>query len=107
MKDVYVPEEFKRPHMNINTVSVEQHEDNYIRPDADLETRPQIRRKEQLKCMYRECFDGIGEFKDFEYYIELDPKFKPRVQTPHKVALFVESRLKKGLDQMVKQGIID
>ena len=29
--------------------------------------------------MYLECFDGIGEFKDVEYYIELDHKFKPRM----------------------------
>ena len=27
-------------------------------------------------------FGGIGELKDFEYHIELDPEFKPRVQTP-------------------------
>ena len=57
--------------------------------------------------MYPECFDGIGEFKNFDYYIELDPKFKPRIQTPHKVALSIEPRLKKELDQMEKQGIID
>ena len=34
--------------------------------------------------MYPECFDGIGDFKDSEYNIELDPKFKPRIQTLHK-----------------------
>ena len=45
-----------------------------------LEMRPQIRSKEQLKCMYSECLDGIGGFKDFKYHIELDPD-KPRVQT--------------------------
>ena len=52
-----------RPHMNVNTVSMEQHEDDYIRPNADLETRLQIRSNEHLKCMYSECWDGIGEFK--------------------------------------------
>ena len=81
--------------------------DNYIRPNADLETRTQIRSKEQLKCMYPECFDDIGELKDFEYHIELDLKFKPRIQTPYKVALSIEPRLKKDLDQMEKQGITD
>ena len=49
---------------------MEQHGDDYIRPNADLEIRPQIRNKEQLKYMYPECFDGIVEFKDFEYHIE-------------------------------------
>ena len=57
--------------MNINTVSMEQHGDDYIRPNADLEMRPQIRSKAQLKCMYSECLDGIGEFKNFENCIEL------------------------------------
>ena len=74
--------------MNINTVYVEQHGDDYIKPNADLEMRPQIRTKAQLKCMYSECLDGISEFKDFENHIELDSN-KPRVQTPHKVALSV------------------
>ena len=52
--------------------------------------------------MYLECFDGIAELKDFEYHIELDPMFKPRIQTPHKVALSKEPRLKKELDKMEK-----
>ena len=43
-------------------------------------------------------FDGISEFKDFELQSELDPKFKPSLQTPHKVTLSTESRLKKTLD---------
>ena len=100
MKDVYVPGEFKRPHINMNTVSMEQHGDDYIMPDADLETRPQIISKEHLKFKYQECFDGIWEFKDFEYHIEIVPKLQPRVQTPHKVALSIESSLKEELDQM-------
>ena len=38
---------------------------------------------------------GIGEIKDFEYHIELDPN-KPRVPTPHVVILSVELRLKRS-----------
>ena len=57
--------------------------------------------------MYPECFDGIGEFKDFEYHIELDPKIKPGIQVPHKVALSLKFRLKKELDQNEKEGLID
>ena len=44
--------------------SVEQDGDDCIRPNADLEMKPQIRSKEQLKCMYSEWWDGTGEFKD-------------------------------------------
>ena len=44
--------------------------------------------------MYSKCLEGIGEFKDFEYHIELDPNM-PRVLTPHKVSLSVEFGLKK------------
>ena len=95
IEDVYVPGEFRRPPMIVNTVSMEQHEDDYIRPNADLETRLQIRSNEHLRCMHSECGDQRGEFKDFEYHIELDPN-KPRVQTPHKVALSVEFGLKRS-----------
>ena len=80
--------------MNINTVSMEQHGDDYSRPNADLEAGPQIRSKGTTKKYVFRMFEGIGEFKDYEYHIELDAKFKPRLQTPHKVALSVESRLK-------------
>ena len=45
-------------------ISVEQDGDDCIRPNADLEMKPQIRGKGQLKCMYSECLDGTGEFKD-------------------------------------------
>ena len=68
LEDVYVPGKFKGSRMSIN---IEQHGDDYIRLNADLAMRPQISSKDQLKCMYSECFDGIGEFNDFEYHIEL------------------------------------
>ena len=73
---------------------MEQDGDDYIRPNADLEMKPQVRSEQQLKYMYSECLDGIGEFRDFEYHSEFDPN-KPRMQTTHKVVLSVELRLKK------------
>ena len=87
VEDVYVTGEFKRPHEYKYCISG-IHEDDYTRPNDNLEMRPYIRSKEQLKYISR-MFDGIGEFKDLKYHIELDPKFKPRVQTPHKVALSI------------------
>ena len=56
--------------------------------------------------MCSKCLDGLGEFKDIENHIELDPN-KLRVQTQCKVALSVEFRLKKESDQIGKQGIFD
>ena len=38
IKDVYVQGYFMRPHMTISTVSMEQHGDDYIRSNTDLET---------------------------------------------------------------------
>ena len=35
--------------------------------------------------------DDLGDFKDFEYHMELDPN-NPRVATPHGVILSVELR---------------
>ena len=66
IKDVNVPGEFRRPHMNINTVSMEQQGDDYIKSNADLETRPQIRSTEQMKCMYSECLDGIDAKQGYQ-----------------------------------------
>ena len=43
---------------------MEQDGDDCIRPNADLEMKPQIRSKEQLKCVYYEYCNGTGEFKD-------------------------------------------
>ena len=34
-------------------ISVEQDGDDYIRPNDDLEMKPLIRSKEQLKCIYQ------------------------------------------------------
>ena len=51
MKDAYVQGEFRRPYTDVNRVSMEQHGDKYIRLNADLGVRPQIRSNEQLKCM--------------------------------------------------------
>ena len=75
---------------------MEQDGGDYIRPNTDLKMKPQVRSEEQPKCMYSECLDGIGEFKDFTYHSELDPNM-PRIQTPHKVVLSVELRLRRRI----------
>ena len=65
LKDIYGAEVFKNSDTNIDTVWLEQHGKDYIKPDADVQSRPPIRNENQLKCMYPGCFDGIGENKDF------------------------------------------
>ena len=51
---MYVLGEFKNPDTSINAVSLEQNGKDYIRPNTDLESTPQISTKEQIKCMYPE-----------------------------------------------------
>ena len=63
LKGAYVPGEFKNPDTSINTVPLGKYGEDYIRQNADLESRPQIRSRKQLKCMCPELLDNIGEFK--------------------------------------------
>ena len=79
---------------------------NYIQPDSELHTRPPIRNKEALKEMYPECFTGIGKFKDFEYHINVDMNVKLVVHAPWRIALSLQGKLEKELEEMVRQGII-
>ena len=43
IKDMYVPGRIMRPQIDIDTVSMEQQGNDYIRPNAHLEARLQIR----------------------------------------------------------------
>ena len=56
--------------------------------------------------MYPECFSGIGTFKNYRYHIELDPKVKPVIHPPRKIALSLQPKLERELDEMVKQVVI-
>ena len=63
-----------------------------MRPNADLEMKPQVRSEEQAKCMYSECLDDKG--KTLNITLNHIPN-KPRVETPHKIILCIELRLRK------------
>ena len=56
--------------------------------------------------MYLECFSGKGTFKNYRYNIELDPKVKPVIHPPRKIALSLQPKLQRELDEMQTQGII-
>ena len=79
---------------------------NYIKPDSELNTSPPIRNKEAVEEMYPECCTGIGKFKDFVYHINVDKNVKLMVHAPQKIALSLQGKLEKELQDMVRQGII-
>ena len=56
--------------------------------------------------MYPECFTGTGKFKDFQYHINVDKNVKLVVHAPKKIALSLQGKLEKDLEEMVRQGII-
>ena len=78
----------------------------HIHPESDLQSRPTINNKADLKEMYPECFGGVGMFKDFEYEIKVDPKVKLVVHAPRRVPIALEPKLEAALDEMKKKGII-
>ena len=71
-----------------------------------MRTRPPISSKGELKEMYPDCFSGIGAFKNYRYHKKPDPKVKPVIHPPRKMALSLQPKLEKELEEMVKQGII-
>ena len=56
--------------------------------------------------MFPECFTGIGKFKDFEYHINVDKNVKLVMHASWKIALSLQGKLEKELEEMVRQGII-
>ena len=91
---------------NIDSKNLNVQGPKCIHPDSDIRTRPQIKSKRELKQMYPECFLGIGTFKNYRYHIELDSKVKPVIYPPKKIALSLQPKLERELEDMVKQGII-
>ena len=69
---------------NIDSINLIVQGPKYISPDSDINNRPPIGSKEEMKEMYPECLSGIGTFKDCKYHIQLDPKVKPFVYPPQK-----------------------
>ena len=83
-----------------------QNNPDYIPSETDLHKCQLIINKEQLKTMYPEYFDGIGKFKDYNYHISIEENAKPVIYPIRKVALALQSKLKKELESLVEQGII-
>ena len=62
----------------------------YISSDSDINSRPPIRSKNELKDIYPECFSGIGTLNNYKYHIELDPKVKLVLHPPRKTAFSLQ-----------------
>ena len=58
-----------------------------------------------MRCMYPECFFGIGKFKDYEHHITLEDNAKPVIHPPGKIPLALQPKLDKELDEMLEHGI--
>ena len=84
---------------NVNMLSIARGS-RYIHPESDLQSRPTINSKADLKEMYPECFGSAGMFKDFEYEIKVDPKVKPVVHALRRVPIALQPKLEAGLDEM-------
>ena len=91
---------------NIDSKHLNVQGPKYIHPDSDISTRPTICSKDELKEMYPECFSGVGTFKNYRYHTELDLKVKPVIHPQRKIALSLQPKWERELDEMVKQGII-
>ena len=78
----------------------------YVHPENDIKSRPSIKSREQLRAMYLKYFTGIGTFKNYKYYIELDKIAKQVVHTVRKTILSLIPKLDKDLDSMLADGII-
>ena len=79
---------------------------NYISPETDLHSCPPMVNNEQLHMMYPECFNDIGEFKNYEHHFKLEGNAKPVVYLVIKVTLALRDKLEKELQNVVDQGII-
>ena len=66
---------------------------------------PAIKEKGDLQALYRDRFDGIGEFEG-EYHIITDPNVLPVVHAPRKYPICIKDDIKKELDEMVDLGVI-
>ena len=44
---------------NIDSINLTVESPKYIYPDSDIDSRPPIRSKEELKNIYPECFSGM------------------------------------------------
>ena len=54
LENMYVQEMFEHQDTKVDTRWMEQHGRDYIKANADLESRPLIMSEEKLKCMYLE-----------------------------------------------------
>ena len=67
--------------------------------------KPKINSVDDLKLLYPDQFDRIGEFKTV-HKLKVDPNVPPNVDPPRRVPLALKPKLKAELDSMVSSGVI-
>ena len=80
----------------------------YISRDTPLQDRPPIRKKEDLRVMYPECFTNGPEnhFPGYQYHITLKPEATGKIHAPRRQPLELQEPIRKELERMVKRGAI-
>ena len=77
-----------------------------IQQDSDLQPRPQINSKNELKEKHSECFLGVHKFRDSKYHINIIKSVRSVVHAPCNFAVPLQNELEKELDKTVRQGIL-
>ena len=76
---------------NIDSINLNVQGPIYIYPDSDINSRPPIRNMKKMNNIYPECFSGIRTIiKDYKCHTGPDPKVKPVVHPPKKIALSLQ-----------------
>ena len=91
---------------DVGLFPVTQRHLDYVLPETDLYSCPPIFNRKQVHSMYPECFNGIGNLKNYKYHITLEDYAKPLVHPIGKTALDLRCQLVKQLLNMADQVII-
>jgi hypothetical protein len=73
--------------------------------NIDLSENTKVDNKEDLKRLFPDRFDGIGDFEG-EYHIVIDPNVPPVIHAARRCPLPIKNDIKKELDEMVKMDVI-
>ena len=86
------------------------HCDQSSQPDRDLDTKRQIQShaiETRLQEKYPEVFEGIGQLRDNEQKLHIDPSIPPVSQTGRRTPFHLRKQLDVWLDDYVTKDIIE
>ncbi|KAK3744241.1 hypothetical protein QZH41_015493 [Actinostola sp. cb2023] len=72
----------------------------------DSKTSPALI-KETLLNDYKDCFEGLGTFRNMKpYHITLEPTAEPAIHPPRSVPVHLRDVYKQEIDEMLELGVI-